>query len=348
MKISVESFGNFAKLFILENNNGVQLSVSDFGARIVSLKVPVGEDELRELVLGFDSAEDYLKYDTYIGATIGRVAGRIANGQFKIDNQVKQAAIQNETGHCLHGGPESFEVKYWQANQKISENQVAVTFTYLSLTGENGFEGNVEIAVTYTLDNENQWTVEYFAKSDADTLFNPTNHVYFNLLGDSEKCIDEHLLTISAEEFAVIDENILTTGEKRSVNMTPFDFRRAKPIRKIFETEYSQICLVDGLDHPFFFSDNQFDQVKVKLVSPDDIVAIEMRTTEPAVVIFTANFGAKKIKMRNRNLINHGGITLETQVAPGAEKYHDFGNIQLNTNEKYRSKTVYQLKFLKK
>ncbi|MBZ6010476.1 galactose-1-epimerase [Leuconostoc gelidum] len=343
MNIIKSAFGDHAKLFTMINDNGVQLAVTDFGARIVHLNVPIN-NERRELILGFDSAEEYIAKDHYIGATIGRVAGRIANGSFQL-NQTSYQVVKNENDNTLHGGPDSFEMAYWQSETDISDNKVSTSFTHTSPNQNNGFPGNLTVKVTYTLDNDNVWQVSYEANSDAMTLFNPTNHVYFNLTGHPAMSVADHMLSIDADHFAPLDDQNLTTGEQRDVSQTAFDFRKAKQVNEALISADPQNQLVSGLDHPFLLNQaNDPDSPQARLVSPDQKVAINMRTTAPSVVVFTANFGDDyQLPMRQEQLINHGGITLETQVAPGAEKYPAFGNIVLPANEVYQATTRFDI-----
>ncbi|MGM0123437.1 galactose mutarotase [Enterococcus sp. AZ194] len=341
MKISQQPFGEKATLFVLENDNGYKLEVTDFGARVVNFKVPTKTGE-KNIVLGFDSAEEYLEKDTYIGATIGRVAGRISKGQFEIDGTSYQVATQKEHGNTLHGGPNSFEEVYWATETAIDEQGVHAIFSYTSPDGEKGFPGNLEVKVTYTLTNENDWQLAYEAKTDKATLFNPTNHVYFNLTGDVTQATDTHQLQVAADRFVVVGDDTTATGEIRSVEGTPFDFRAAQKMTQAYEADYQQNVLVDGLDHPFVF-EKEAPAPQATIISPDNRLRVELSTTEPSVVIFTAQFGEKAPIMRGQKLAHHGGITLETQVMPGAIEFEGFGHIILQPNEVFTSKTVYKV-----
>ncbi|KAF1298338.1 galactose mutarotase [Enterococcus sp. JM4C] len=341
MKISQQSFGEKAGLFILENDNGYKLEVTDFGARVVNFKVPTKNGE-KNIVLGFDSAEEYLEKDTYIGATIGRVAGRISKGFFTIDGTNYQVETQPEHGNTLHGGPHSFEEVYWAAETAIDEQGVHVTFSYTSPDGEKGFPGELAVSVTYTLNNANEWRLNYQAKTTKATLFNPTNHVYFNLTGDVTQATDTHKLQVAADKFVVVGDDTTATGEIRSVAGTPFDFQKAQEMTQAYAADYQQNVLVGGLDHPFVLSaDAKAPQATIS--SPDDSIKVEMTTTEPSVVIFTAQFGEKAPIMRGEKLAQHGGITLETQVMPGAIEFEGFGDIVLQPTETFTSETVYKV-----
>lgn len=336
MKIESKSFGEKATLYTLKNDNDIKLEVTDYGARIVNLFVPTADGE-KNIVLGFESAEEYAEKDNYIGATIGRVAGRITNGKFEIEDTHYETP-QNENGNTLHGGPSSFETKLWTAKVEEETNEAAVVFSYISPDGENDFPGELKVEVRYSLNNDNEWKVSYTANTDKATLFNPTNHVYFNLTGDVTQSVDEHQLTLASDKFVVLGEGTLATGELRDVEGTPFDFRQSGAVKQTFETDYEQNVLVNGLDHPFMLTKSSPQAV---LTAPKGDVVIEMTTDEPTVVIFTAQLGETP-EMRGEKMANRGGITLETQVSPGALDY-GFGDIILQPEDTFTSSTTYKI-----
>ncbi|MFV0560956.1 MAG: aldose epimerase family protein [Enterococcus sp.] len=338
MDIKVTSFGDNAQLYSLENDHGYKLQITNFGARIVNLFVPTSTGE-RNIVLGFDSAEEYLEKDAYMGATIGRVAGRIADGKFQIGAKSYKVATQKDH-QTLHGGPHSFEEKYWDTELVQKEDAVQVLFSLTSFDEENGFPGELSAMVSYTLTNENKWKLEYQATTDQPTLYNPTNHVYFNLTGDVTQSVAEHKLTLKADRFAPIGEEHGVLGEILSVENTPFDFQTGARLTQVFDSKDPQVQRAGGLDHPFFFADSYKGRPAV-LESPDSQVRVTMASTEPAVVIFTAQFGDEPIIMHGKQLATHGGITLETQVAPGATEFKGFGNILLNPEDYYTSATTF-------
>lgn len=336
MNITEKEFGQGAILYRLENDNGYKIDVTNLGARIVAFYVPT-RNGVKNIVLGFDSAEEYLQKDAYIGATIGRVAGRIKDGNFVIEGKPYHTT-QNEKGNTLHGGPNNFETKLWLAETNQNLHEANVTFTYTSLDDEQGFPGNLDVKVTYTLTNDNVWQVEYEAKSDIATLFNPTNHVYFNLTGDVTQNVGDHTLQLASEKFAVVDADTLATGEVRSVAGTPFDFRRGEKVAQVFDTDYEQNTLVGGLDHPFFLEKAEPQAV---LASPTEDIKVELLTDEPSVVIFTAQFDPLP-EMHGQKLAYHGGLTLETQVSPGALE-HGFGDIILPAHKTFKSQTSFKV-----
>ncbi|MBO0472003.1 galactose mutarotase [Enterococcus sp. DIV0242_7C1] len=343
VNITQKDFGESTILYSLTNNNGVTLCVSNLGARIVDLIVPVS-GEKRNIVLGFDSAKEYIEKDLYIGATVGRVAGRIEKGQFTINDKKYQLPVDPLTGNTLHGGAKSFESRLWESRTEETEERISVIFTYESPDHEHGFPGNLKAEVIYSLTNEDEWIIDYQATTDQPTIYNPTNHVYFNLTGDVTKTVGEHSLFIDADRFAVVDEATSVTGELRNVTDTPFDFRNNTPIKQVFETDYKQNMMVNGLDHPFLLNQTGFEKPQAIVTSPKSDVSIEMYTDRPAVVVFTAQFGENSPEMRGTKMVSHGGIALETQVSPGAGVFDGFGDISLYPDRPFHSRTIYKIK----
>ncbi|MGM0215962.1 galactose-1-epimerase [Enterococcus sp. AZ109] len=329
MKISQKDFGKGFHLITLENAHGLRLSVSDLGARIVSLNTPIG-DKQRELVLGFDTAEEYLVKDPYIGATVGRTAGRIENGRFNLNGTDYQVTVDGETNHSLHGGKPGFESKKWNFVILEGINEASVLFTLTSPDGEHGFPGNLDVEVRYTLTNDNVWRLTTRGISDRDTLFNPTNHVYFNLTGDCAQPIDQHKLWLNSSSFAELRSDTIPSGNKLKVTGTAFDFTTEKILSTLFTSNFEQKKLADGMDHPFILDKVGLDTTAATLTSPDDKVRVVIKTEASSMVLFTANFGENTPEMHGKKMANHGGITFETQTAPGAEQFPAFGSIKLN------------------
>jgi aldose 1-epimerase len=338
-EIITQDFGLGYTLYTLINSRGVEVDLTDFGARLVNFKVPVaGEVTKRNIVLGYDTAEEYLGERNYYGATIGRVAGRIADASFDIDGVTYHVDVNDPEGYSLHGG--SFHEKKFEAS--LATANQSVTFTYKSSDGEEGFPGELVAKVTYKLTEDNDLVISYEAKTDAPTLYNPTNHTYFNLSGDPTHSVADDMLRMDTPYYAPLNVDGTVAGTKEDVAGTPFDFRIGKRISKaIFDTENDQINLVGGLDHPFFLNQQTLGP-QVVLTSEDKQLQLEMTTSEPSVVVFTTNVEERPV-MHGRPLVKHGGITLETQVAPSAERHPGFGNIVLNHGETYSSTTVFHI-----
>lgn len=337
MQITENDFGSGYQLITIKNESGFHLSVTDLGARIVSL----GHD--KELVLGFDSADEYLEKDAFIGASIGRTAGRIENGRFTLDGQEYQVAIHPETGHSLHGGQPGFETKKWDYTIENGDEEASIIFTLTSPDGEHGFPGELKIEVRHTLTQDNVWRVTTKGISDQTTLFNPTNHVYFNLNGDVTEAIDEHKLWLNSDAFAFLRPDTIPTGEIVNSVGTPFDFQSEKAMADVFNSDFEQKNQCNGLDHPFFLKEKDLQKPAARLTSPDGNIELIVSTDSSSVVIFTANFGEDGPEMHGDKLAHHGGITFETQIAPGAEQFPEFGSIKLPENETFETTTEYKI-----
>ncbi len=343
MKVNKKKFGeNGAMLYQIENDNGLILEATDFGARIVKLWVPDKQGELKNIVLGFDSAEEYLEKDTYFGATIGRVAGRIHNGQFSISGVDHELPLKNEKGNVLHGGPHSFEEKVWKTDIQEGKEEIKLLFKYISPEGENGFPGELTATTIYTFNNDNEWTIDFIAATSKDTLYNPTNHVYFNLNGDFTQSVANHEFWLAADRYAVLDEDSIPTGELRAVEQTPFDFQGAeKSVDQGFKSNDPQNKMVDGFDHPFVLVRPSLDKPQAILKTED--MRLVLYTNDPSVVVYTTNIGEKTIDMQGKTVKKHAGITLETQILPDAIHHQGFGNIILKKEDIFHSKTIYKV-----
>ena len=342
MKITKKTFGtNGAMLYTIDNEEGLSMSVTNYGARIVDL-ILQKNGKKQNLILGYQSADEYATKDPYIGATIGRVAGRIAKGQFVI-NEKQYTVSKNEESNCLHGGPQSFEARLWETFISESEDYISVKFQLISYDGDNGFPGELEAAVTHTLTTAGEWRIDYEGTVDQPSVYNPTNHVYFNLNPKLTEEIGNHYLMVKADKFAVLNDQLLPTGELRSVKGTPFDFNQheGRQLSQGFNSEYEQNKLVNGFDHPFLLKDEEGP--KIKVTSADREITLEIDTTAPAVVIYTTNMLEKPVEMRDSFQVQHGGVTFETQLLPDAINHQGFGNIELEPNHPFTSTTVFKI-----
>lgn len=329
--IEVKTFGEKAKLYCLENKNGMQVTLTDFGARVVGVFLPVEENGgLRNVSLAAKSDDDYRKTDLYPGSTIVPVAGRISGAKAEIKGTTYQFT-ENEPGRTLHGGVDTANEQYWDVALDHEKNQV--TFGMVLKDGFNGFPGDVRVEAIYCLTDKNELTVDYQAVSDKDTIFNPTNHVYFNLTGDFTQSVADHKLIIAASRFAPLGEDNLPTGVLQDVTDTPFDFRSGGTFAQGFDSDFAQNVLVKGYDHPWFVEDVE---VPVEVSSPDGKISLRVRTNQPSVVIYTYNYPVEALAAY------HGAFSLECQALPNACNLDDFGSILLEKDEEFLSQTVYQ------
>lgn len=346
MKINVTDFGsNNEKLISLINTNQLTLDLSNHGARMVNLIAPL-KNERRNLILGFDSAQEYAEKDSYIGASIGRVAGRIKDANFTLDD-IEYQLEKNDGENNLHGGFNSFDCKIWDYEIVEGQEAVSVVFKIASPHLENGFPGNLEQKITYTLTNMNQIKINYFATTDQKTVYNPTNHTYFNLNSSIDQEIGNHRLYLDADHFGVLAEELLPTGELRKSFGTPFDFNQegGNLISQGLTSDYEQNKLVDGYDHPFLFNPRTLDTLKGRLSASDGSVHVNLYTDRPAVVAYTTNMLKASVPMRNSHQVKHGGITLETQALPDAINQEGFGSIVLEVEEPFVSTTIFEIEF---
>ncbi|MBB5887303.1 galactose-1-epimerase [Lactovum miscens] len=337
MKVTTRNFGRSAKLITIENNNQVKISFTNLGARIVDLIV-----NGRNIVLGFDSADEYLEKDSYPGATIGRTAGRIKDGLINISGKDIQLN-QNEFPQTLHGGLGSFDSRLWNF-EIFDDGEVAgVHFYLISPDGDNGYPGELKVHVTHSFDEKGQWKIDYQATSNKDTVFNPTGHVYFNLTGDASQAIDDHELFLASSWFVPLkDKSEIVKGNIKSVRGTILDFRNGKKLYQVFESTNEQVRLVAGIDHPFLLDEPGDISVEQARLTLDDI-SIAVFTDRPSIVIFTANFGDKGVVFRGKSEVHHGAITFETQVPPGSQQIPELGDISLKAGQNYQSTTIYKI-----
>lgn len=333
--------GDSTDLYVLTNANGVEMTLTNYGARIVSVMVPDRDGNLQDVVLGYDNIDDYVNTDNNFGATIGRYGNRIANGVITVEG-VEYQLPQNNYGHTLHGGPEGYDRQVFEAEQL--DNQTVV-FTYLSEDGEAGFPGNLNVKVTMTLTDDNAIDIQYEAQTDKETVVNLTNHSYFNLSGDANNTILDHQLMINADAFTPVDDTFMTTGEIASVEGTPMDFRVPTPVgERIDQYEYDQLKNGDGYDHNWVLNTNgDISQVAATVYSPATGIQLEVYTDEPGVQVYTGNFLDGTLTGKNGAVYNkRTAICLETQKFPDSPNKSDWPSPYLKPGEQYTSRCIYK------
>ncbi|HEM6340776.1 TPA: galactose mutarotase [Streptococcus suis] len=333
--IEQSQFGKGEALhFFLSNANGMKVGLTNFGARIVEVLLPVEEDGgFRNVSLSTSTDEEYRRTDLYPGSSIVPVAGRISGAQAEIKGTSYQFT-ENEPGRTLHGGVDTANEQYWDVELDHERNQV--TFGMVLKDGFNGFPGDVMVKAIYRLTDANELMVEYRAVSERDTIFNPTNHVYFNLTGDFQRSVAEHRIKIAANHYAPLGEDNLPTGVLEDVTGTPFDFRDFAPFSQGFDSQYPQNVLVKGYDHPWLLDEVD---VPVRVVSPDGKVELSVRTNQPSVVIYTYNYPVEELATF------HGAFSLECQALPNACNQDGFGSILLEKGQDFLSQTIYQFRW---
>lgn len=331
-------------LYTLTNKNGMEVCITNFGGRIVSIMVPDKNDSLQDVVLGFDKATDYFPQNNSsdFGAAIGRYANRINQGQITVDDQTIQLP-QNNFGHCLHGGPSGWQYQVYDV-MDVTEN--SITLQMVSPDGDNNFPGEVTATVSYTLTEDNAIEINYGAKTDKTTVINMTNHSYFNLNGDPTQPITNHILTINADNYTPVDSTYMTTGEIAPVEGTPMDFRAGKEVgADIDKFDFEQVKNGNGFDHNWVLN-TQGDKATpaITVVSPVTGIKLEVFTDEPGIQVYSGNFldgtltGKKGIVYQQRT-----GICFESQKYPDSpNKQWAESNAWLNPGEEYSSYCKFQ------
>lgn len=346
MEIQKELFGKLKDKDIYEytlvNKNGYSLSVTNYGAIITKLMMPSNEGNVENITVNFKTLEEIVQSRPFHGAIIGPVSGRISGASYK-DGNLEVLLEKNENGNNLHSGLTGIDQHIWNASTKEDEEQVSLILNTVSLDGESGFPGDLEVAVTYSLNEKNEVKIAYEAKTNKRTLFNPTNHVYFNLNGNSQELIHNHQLQVKSEKFAVLDDENIPTGELRAVGGTDFDLRGFRSLEEVLASEEKQIKNRNGFDHPFVL-EKETDEPAVILKEESSGRVLEMKTDEEAVVIFSHNSQKVPVIDNETTLPVHAGITLETCALPDAVNKEGFGSIWLEPGETYRSSTVFSLK----
>lgn len=339
MYLSIEPFGHMgggreSVLYTLENANGCRLSISDYGARITDIQTPDASGRLDHVTLGFDSVEPYHKYrDRYFGATCGRVANRIRGGFFQLDGK-GCALSKNEGENTLHGGERGFDAVLWAAAFTADGLQLS----YESPDGDMGFPGALSASVTFSLSDENALSIVYEAVSDLDTLFNPSNHSYFNLDGRESPSVLSHRLLIDANAYCPMDEQFLPTGELRSVAGTPFDFTAFKPVGADINAADAQLRLAGGYDHCFALNGESGTLRRcAELVSDCSGRRLSVYTTLPGLQLYTANALPEKTGFPPRS-----ALCLETQYFPDAIHQPSFLQPILRAGVRARHETQYR------
>lgn len=331
--------GKDIKLYTLRNAAGTEACVTNFGGRLVSLAVADKNGKLTDVVLGFDSIQDYIEVPSDFGASIGRYANRIGQGRFVLDGDTVKLPTNN-FGHCLHGGPTGWQYAVYDVAEA---NDSSIVLTFLSPDGDNNFPGNVKAKVTYTLTADNKLDIAYEATTDKPTVVNMTNHSYFNLGGDPSKAITDHLLTVNAESYTPVDSTFMTTGEIATVEGTPFDFRTAKPVGQDIDADNEQVRNGKGFDHNWVLATNgSIDVPAAVLYSPETGIEMTVYTTEPGVQVYTGNFLDGTVSGKGgKTYGKRAAICLETQHYPDSPNKADWPSTVLRPGETYKSHTIY-------
>ncbi len=326
--------GRAVTAYALNGPGGRAAVILDYGCTIQSLLVPDRTGELRDVVLGYDTAAEYAQNSGFFGACIGRVGNRIGNSQLPLNGKIYHLT-PSEGPNQLHGGPEGFDRQLWRAEAQDGR----LVFTRTSPDGEGGYPGNLDVRVAYEWDGP-ALRITYDAVSDADTAVSLTNHSYFNLCGSGD--ILGHTLRLDADGFTEIDSALLPTGRILPVAGTPFDFTEAKPVGRDIAAGDAQLRLGGGYDHNFVLRLGEGIHPAARLHCPESGIALSVSTTAPAVQLYTGNAITPRKGRGGMALGKHSGLCLETQIHPDAVHHPSFPSPILRAGAAYHSCTVYE------
>lgn len=329
--------------YTFSNDNGMQLTVINYGGIIQSLMVPDKTGELTDVVLGFDSLDKYRTESPYFGALIGRYGNRIAKGTFTLNDSTYHLFI-NDGPNSLHGGKVGFDKKIWDITPFHTDSTSGVKLHYLSPDGEEGYPGNLDVNVTYTLNNNNELRIDYAATTDKPTILNLTNHSYFNLRGGKDS-INNYLLMINADHFLPVDSTLIPTGELRPVAGTPMDFRKPTAIGARINNDYKQLKLAHGgYDHCWVLNtQGDLSQEAISVYDPETGRFMQVYTTQPGVQFYSGNFLDGSITGKNDiTYPKHSALALETEHFPDSPNQPSFPSTVLKPGDTFHSTTIYK------
>jgi aldose 1-epimerase len=333
--------GGRARVFTLEGAGGVRVRVLDYGGTVVSIEVPDRDGRLGDVVLGFDDIEGYLAAGGYLGSLIGRYGNRIGGARFALDG-VEHRVTANEGVNHLHGGGIGFDKQVWSATPKETADGPTLALELVSRDGEEGFPGNLNVRVVYTLEHGGALRIDYAATTDRDTIVNLTSHAYWNLAGHGAGSIVDHRMTIDAERFALVGPGLIPTGELRRVADTPLDFRAPAAIGARIDAEDEQIRLGWGYDHSFDLGGMGKLRRAARVEEPTTGRVLEVLTTEPAVQFYSGNQIERLRGKGGAMYAPRTGFCLETQHHPDSPNRPEFPSTVLRASEHYATTTVYR------
>jgi aldose 1-epimerase len=338
--------GKSVRLHVLNNGRGMSVAISEYGATLTSVRVPDRRGEVGEVTLGHDHVDGYIHHNAYLGSTVGRYANRLRAGRFSIDGQDFQVT-QNNNGQHLHGGVHAMHTQVWSAEVLSVSGATAVRFTHVSPAGDEGYPGTLTVAVTYTLPHDaNELRIDFAGTTDAPTLCNLTNHAFFNLAGKGD--ILDHTLTIPAERFIPTDASLIATGERATVDGTPFDFRHARRIGQDINAEHRQLRLAGGYDHCFDLGSPAGLRLAARVTEASSGRSLEVFTDAPGIQFYAGNFLDGSITGRaERKFSYRHGFCLEPGLfpdSPNQASFHRAGYPSgvLRPGEHYRQRMIYR------
>lgn len=322
------------KKYSLKNKNGLIAQITDFGATLVELWIPDRNGVTSNVVLGFENLADYADKSPHFGATTGRFANRIAGGKCMIAGKTYNFPLNDHGKNTLHGGPKALDKRMWNVD---AQNESSLKFSYASPDMDEGFPGNLQIAVTYSLSDNNELKIEYAAQSDKPTIINFTNHSYFNLSGAGNGTVLDHLLTLTADKYTPVDDAMIPTGAIESVKGTPYDFTTTKRIGQDIDR------VQPGYDINYVLNNTSAQLVlAANATDPKSGRKMEMFTTEPGVQLYTGNFLESPINGFKGPFPKYGAFCLEAQHFPDSPHHPNFPSTEYGPNRPYQQTTIYK------
>jgi aldose 1-epimerase len=335
--------GEDVDLYVLSNQHGMEAAITNYGAILVSLKVPDRTGKPGDVVLGYDNLDGYLRQNPYFGAIVGRYGNRIAKGRFTLDGK-EYTLARNNGENALHGGIKGFDKVVWTARDASTKGSPAVELTYVSKDGEEGYPGTLTVTVTYSLNDANELRIDYAATTDKATVLNLTNHSYFNLAGEGQGDVLGHQVMLNAGKFTPVDAGLIPTGELRDVKGTPFDFTQPVAIGARINERDEQLIRGLGYDHNWVLRGGGGSMaLAARVYEPTSGRVMEVLTDQPGVQFYTGNFLDGTIHGKGGKAYQHRyGFCLETQHFPDSPNHPAFPSTVLRPGEKYRSATVFR------
>src|SRR5579859_3000263 len=336
--------GKADDLYILKNKNGMEVSITNYGGTVTSIKVPDRGGKMADVILGYDTLEGYVADKVYFGATVGRYCNRIGHAEFSIDG-VKYTLAKNNGDNTLHGGIKGFNKALWEAKDVSKGDEPALELKYTSKDGEEGFPGSLMTTVVYTLTGKNELRIDYSATTDKKTVVNLTNHSYFNLAGPGSGDVLKTVLQIDADKITPVDSGLIPTGELKSVQGTPFDFRKPTAIGERIDTDDEQLKLGKGYDHNFVLIKNKPSGLTLAAHAEEPTTGrvLEVWTTEPGVQLYTGNFLDGSIHGKGGvAYTQRSAFCLETQHFPDSPNHPSFPSTLLTPGQRHHTTTIYK------
>ena len=335
--------GKSTDLYTLKNKNGVEITVTNFGARVVEIWAPDRNGDFEDIVLGHDNVDKYIHFkgERFLGATIGRYGNRIDKGQFVLDSVSYQLPI-NDTPNSLHGGTKGFDMVVWDVDQKDPQK---LELSYLSKDGEEGYPGNLNVKMTYELTDNNEFIITHTATTDKKTVLNLTHHSFFNLHGAGNGTVNDHELMLNADKFTPVNEVLIPTGEQLAVAGTPMDFQKPTLIGERVNEDYEQLKFGHGYDHNWILKRKTANDLELAatVYEPQSGRLLEVWTTEPGIQFYGGNFfDGSMIGKGGKSYEYRASLALETQHFPDSPNHPEFPSTVLMPGETYHHVCVYK------